>query len=246
MRIFDFLLDFLFPRFCLNCGHDNEYICDKCLGKIKLIKRDVCPICEELSLLGETHRKCRGRLKIDGMIVGADYNDEIVRIIIHKFKYQNATASANELIEKFISPKLTHQLLNYLKIDAITFIPLHADKERKRGFNQSEILAREIGKKLHIPVVNLLKRVVYNPPQMSVKKIEDRKKNVRGIFRPSPLASARGYGTASPLSSGKLNVLLVDDVATSGATLFEATRVLKENGISFIWGLVLARKQKHV
>lgn len=181
------------------------------------------------------------------MIIGADYADPIVKKIVHRFKYQGKTAVAEELAEKFILPKIavgarrlpaiaSRQALQAgaVPLQIITYIPLHPDKERKRGFNQSEILAREIGKRFNIPVVSLLKRTVYNLPQMSLKKVEERRENVKGIF------SFDGR-VENP---SRQNIALVDDVATSGATLAEAAKVLKHHGARQVWGIVLARKQK--
>lgn len=235
MQILNFILDIIFPKICLSCDHySDSYICEKCLGKIKFVGIPSCPICEKPTRFGESHVKCKKRRGIDGLTVGIDYSDETVQKIIHEFKYKGITNSASELVEKFLYPKIRVGGVSVTKGIKITFVPMHPDKERKRGYNQSEILAREIGRVLNLPVVKLLKRVKYNASQMSLKKMEDRKKNVEGIFRPE----------ASSLIFTGMNIILVDDVTTTGATLFEAVRVLKENGAGWVWGTVLARKQK--
>ncbi len=231
--IFNFFLDFLFPKFCLNCGgYNSEFICPGCFAKIKKIKFETCPVCGGNSLLGFTHPGCCGKYRLDGMTVGANYRDPIIQKIIHRFKYQGKTAVAAELVEKLIIEKIQKT-----KINLLTFIPLHPDKERKRGFNQSEIIACEIGKKLNIPVVNLLKRTVYNLPQMSLKDKDKRRENVKGIFKWDK------HGGLS-LQLQNMRIGLVDDVATTGATISEAAWVLKHHGISFVWGVVLARGQR--
>ena len=240
MKIIDLVLDVIFPKICLSCNHYfDSYVCEKCLKKIKFAEIPKCPICEKPTRFGESHAKCRGRLGIDGMTVGADYSDETVQKIIHKFKYKGITNASFDLIEKFLYPKINSRGFPWETPTLITFVPMHPDKERKRGYNQSEILAKEIGKVLNLPVVKLLKRTKYNVSQMSLKKMEERRKNVENIFRPSPL---RGFGAASEYFTG-MNIILVDDVTTTGSTLFEATRVLKENGVKWVWGMVLARRQ---
>lgn len=247
---FDFLIDLFFPKICLNCHrYASDFLCEKCFSKIKLVQKDVCPVCEKLSLRGATHPGCRGKYTLDGLTVATDYANEVVQSLVHKFKYQGMTAAKDLIVEKILMPKLRQDSVwspdkqKEVSSTEITFVPLHPDKERKRGFNQSEILAKELGKRLSIPVVNLLKRVKYNIPQMSIKDAQERKKNVRGIFHPSPLAIARGYGVAGSFLQDKFNVVLVDDVATTGATIKECCRVLKHAGADFVWGIVLARKQ---
>jgi competence protein ComFC len=236
VEILNFILDVVFPKICLSCDHySSSYICEKCLKKIKQADIPKCPICEKPTRFGESHKSCCGRFGIDGMTVGVDYSDETVKKIIHKFKYGGVTNAARDLIEKFLSGKITingGQTRRSVPTIIITYVPMHSDKERKRGYNQSEILAREIGKILNFSVIKLLKRTKYSVSQMSLKKMEERKKNVENIFE------FVGVRLRSPQ-----NIILVDDVATTGATLFEATRVLKENGIKSVWGMVLARKQ---
>jgi competence protein ComFC len=251
VEILNFIFDLVFPKICLGCDYySSSYICDKCLKKIKFADLPKCPICEKPTRFGESHKECRGRFGIDGMTVGVDYSDELVKKIIHKFKYGGVTNAARDLVEKFLGQKICRDVFCGVNLQGstvsvapietiITFIPMHPDKERKRGYNQSEILAREIGEIVNLSVKKLLKRTKYTESQMSVKKMKDRKKNVEGIFRPSPLW---GYGTAS-LIFDEMKVILIDDVATTGATLFEATRVLKENGVKSVWGMVLARRQ---
>ncbi len=232
----EFFLNFLFPKFCLNCGGGNDYLCEKCSTQVDFIKIEVCPVCERLSLYGETHYRCKTAEGIDGMTVGANYGNKIVQKLIHRFKYQGNYAVGDCLVEKFLKEKLlifdNHRIVP--KIDFLTFVPLHSDKERKRGFNQSEILAKRMGTILNLPVANLLKRMVYTDSQMSRKKEKERRENVRGIFE---FVGMDIHGK---------NIAIVDDVATTGATLFECVKVLKRNGAKFVWGVVLARKQPQI
>jgi competence protein ComFC len=239
--IVDFLLDLIFPKICLGCDqYSSSYICAQCLKKIKFAEIPKCPICEKPTRFGESHLKCKGRLGIDGMTVGVDYSAETVKKIIHKFKYGGITNAAKELVEKFLKLYTSRDRSRPVPT-IITFVPMYPDKERKRGYNQSEILAKEIGKILNLPVVKLLNRTKYTVSQMSVKKMEERMKNVEGIFEyvGAEHVLPRGAHSCVPLQK----IILVDDVATTGATLFEATKVLKEKGVKSVWGMVLARRQ---
>ena len=115
---------------------------------------------------------------------------------------------------------------HYRGIDLVVSIPLHPKREKSRGYNQSELLARVIGKELGLPVVNLLARVKNNSSQTGLNE-DERRKNVAGIFR---------FKTGI---NGK-KILLVDDVLTTGATMEEGAKVLKEAGAGEILGAVVA------
>ena len=108
-------------------------------------------------------------------------------------------------------------------------VPLHRRRLRSRGYNQSHLLAKVVGKLLDMPVrQELLMRAKDLPPQVEVRSSEERRANVAGSF-----AAASGVEG--------LSILLVDDVATTGSTLFACAAALKEAGAASVWGLVLAR-----
>ena len=109
-------------------------------------------------------------------------------------------------------------------------VPLHSSRLRSRGYNQSDLLARVAGKLLELPVrEDLLKRANDSPPQVEARNREQRRANVAGNFESS--------GEVAGMS-----VLLVDDVATTGSTLFACAAVLKGAGAASVWGLALARE----
>ena len=100
---------------------------------------------------------------------------------------------------------------------------------RERGYNQAEILAKNLGKRFNIPVKNALERVKVTSTQVILKR-EERRENIRGAFAIKD----------SQIISTNLQVILVDDVITSGATMLEAANVLKRAGIKRVWGIALA------
>ncbi|MEK7524366.1 MAG: phosphoribosyltransferase family protein [Patescibacteria group bacterium] len=109
-------------------------------------------------------------------------------------------------------------------------MPLHPRRHRFRGFNQSKILAQEIGKYWQSPVQEILKRHRYTPPQVELSR-NNRLKNVRGAF-------SLIYGTRI---NPQATYFLIDDVCTTGTTLRECARVLKHHGAQKVWGFVIAR-----
>jgi len=132
---------------------------------------------------------------------------------------------------------LLAQLLNdYLTAnpvpgEVLVPVPLHRKRLRERGYNQSMLLAQELGKLNSLPVVDdCLIRKLHSPPQARTPTVDERRSNVADAF------SCR---------DGRLRdkqVLLIDDVSTSGATLDACARALKEAGAASVWGLVLARE----
>ena len=112
-------------------------------------------------------------------------------------------------------------------------IPLHLSKYRQRGYNQAEILAAGLGSKFSLPVVDLLVRVRATKSQFSL----DRSKRLENIAGAFVLKESGGEVVK------KKTVFLVDDVLTSGATLFEAAKVLKKAGVGKVYGLTLAHGQ---
>ena len=116
------------------------------------------------------------------------------------------------------------QLLNC----SIAPIPLHRNRLRKRGYNHSEILAKGLSEKLGLKTLNLLERVRETKSQFGLK-LDQRKKNIKGAFI---------LNTKYLLPD---TVFLVDDILTTGSTLFEASYVLKKNGVKKVYGLALSR-----
>ncbi len=109
-------------------------------------------------------------------------------------------------------------------------IPLFSSKLRKRGYNQAEILAKELSKKFNLPFQNILKRARDTKSQFKLSK-KDREANIKGAFK-----MENGEWKMKNTS-----ILLVDDVVTTGSTLLEAANILKRNGAKRVIGLTLAR-----
>jgi len=115
--------------------------------------------------------------------------------------------------------------------EALVPVPLHHKRLRERGYNQSSLLAQELGKLINLPVVDgWLIRLRHAPPQARTSTVEQRRSNVAGAF------TCRDHRLR-----GK-PVLLIDDVSTSGATLDACAAALKATGVTSVWGLVLARE----
>jgi len=150
-----------------------------------------------------------------------------MRQAIHQLKYRNLRALVTPLAEL-----LTDYLVaNPLPGEVLVPVPLHRKRLRERGYNQSTLLARQLGRLTRLPVVDdcLIRRRAA-PPQARTSTVDERHSNVADAFA----------GSGQRLR-GK-QVVLVDDVATSGATLNACAAALKAAGATSVWGLVLARE----
>ena len=220
-------LDLIFPKFCLGCKKPGNYLCLNCLQKIPLVKLTLCPLCEKPSPYGLTHPACKTSLGLDGMVVLSDYRG-ITRTLIQKVKYKSVFDLSKTLADIFIQQYPSF----FFTPDMVTFIPLYPSREKARGFNQSLLLAKLLAKNYGWAFVQILKRVKNNKPQMSINNYQLRRKNIKGAFAVQQAGLIKGK-----------DVVIVDDVTTTGATILEATKVLKRNGVRTVWGMVLARKQ---
>ena len=238
-NIKNFLLDLIFPRYCLGCGTEmaskqSVLVCDACFDKIALNSGIQCHICGLRNDKG-TCQKCRQKTPLKGLLAASQYKNPILKEMIHQFKYQSVESLKKPLAELIIVYITKELLTNKLKNSVLVPIPLTLGRKSVRGFNQSELLAKEIGKFLNCPVINLLKRKKFTSPQAEISDWQKRKENISGAFCLSP-AYPQIYRFRKPIK-----VIIVDDVSTSGATLEEAARVLKEAGVKEIYGLVVAK-----
>jgi len=231
------LADILFPKSCLGCGRSGGYICENCLSKVRTPK-PVCPECLKPSIDGMTHTKCLRPLGLDGLISLWNY-EGVVRKAILALKYKYAEEIAQELSQYAVEALETRNSFclipaspagRYTSISLVP-IPLYWLRKNWRGFNQAE----EIGKTIsggvgwkHEP--NLLIRKKLKVPQTSLKRRE-RLSNVQGIFAVSLNIDISQYP----------NIVLFDDVWTTGSTLKEVAKVLKRAGVKKVWGVTLAR-----
>jgi len=219
------VIDLLFPQWCVGCGKEGSFICDSCRSSMTRIMPPLCPKCGKPQPNGALCSSCANwQAVIDG--IRSPFRFEgIIRQAIHQLKYRNLRALATPLA----------QLLNdYLRNnpvpgEVLVPVPLHRKRIRDRGYNQSSLLANELGKLTDLPVVDgCLIRRQYTPPQARTSTVAERRSNVTNAF------ICRDHRLR-----GK-QVLLIDDVSTSGATLDACASALKE--ATSVWGLVLAKE----
>lgn len=218
-------LDLFFPRWCISCGKEGDYICGSCREKLPVITPPICPLCGRPQSQAAICRSCSDDSpEIDG-IRSPFLFDGVIRQAIHELKYRNLRA---------LAPTLAGFLYDYVKEDPVTGdvlvpVPIHRKRHRERGYNQSALLAKELGRLTGLPVVTGgLIRKSHALPQARSAGVSERRQNVSEAFA---------------CLDGRLRdkrVLLIDDVSTSGATLNACAGVLKSAGATTVWGLTLA------
>ena len=231
-------LDSLFPIFCLSCRKEGFWLCENCLAEMKILDFQVCPACEDsITDKGFLCFACREtrKLHLDGLIAAVSYENPAARKMVHNFKYR-FVSDISEPLAKLICRALIRN--DAALPDFIIPVPLHPKRLRWRGFNQSLLLAKHISDKLaplmEIEILDILQRKKFNRPQMQIKNYQERLKNMQNIFALLP-------DTNLDLIKNK-NILLIDDIATTGATLEECAKVLKSAGAKKVFAAVVARQ----
>lgn len=207
----DSALRLLFPPRCVLCGRESDLVCESC-GRSFPPRLDPDAIPKLTGI-----RAARAVWPYEGN----------VREIVRRYKYNGLRS---------LAPVLALQMMNVLSewgpaIDLIVHVPVHPARLRERGFDQSELLARELSPMTELVAVPALARLRETGVQARAMSAAERSQNVRGAFHVPDAAQIQ-----------RANVLLIDDVLTTGATLGEAARALRRDGVSNVYALTLAHE----
>lgn len=230
------ILDFLFPKRCVNCRKLGAYICTSCFTYISFIESGICVVCQRAAIGGITHPICKTSYTTDGVFSSLVYKG-VVKKLIYQFKYKPHITALKDVLSDLFYENLIQKEAFYRQINQESIlvpIPLHSSKLRKRGYNQAHLLAEGLAKRFGLEVVDCLERNRDTKTQVGLTQ-DLRLSNVRGAFG----VKKSFYPTIKEWQQ----IFLVDDVSTSGATLKEAAKVLKKEGVKKVWGLTLAHGQ---
>ncbi len=229
-RIWEFLLQLLFPRRCPVCDDivvpAGGKICPACLGKLKPVSAPWCMKCgKKLSKQGEYCSDCR-RKGHDFARGRGLYEYGSAAISIYRFKYGNRQEYGD-----FFGEQMAEYLGDFVRSirpDALIPVPLHKKRLAARGYNQARLLAEAMGKRLGIPVRSDVLVRVKNTRPLKSENPEERQNNLKKAFN---------IGR----NDVKLKrVVLVDDIYTTGSTVDEAARTLKAAGAEEVYFVALA------
>jgi len=233
--VIDFLLDLIYPPRCIFCEdiipiEEERAICKNCKNIISFVKGKVCQKCGKLLEDDMSKDVCIDCIK------NTQYYDKglalfvyegLVRDMIYRFKYGGHKEYAKYLGE-FLSEKIRKERLEE-KIDLIIPIPIHSNRRKKRGYNQCEELAKVISKKLNIPMnASVLIRKKETKPQSGLS-FTQRKNNMKDAFE-----------LKNTFDIYHKNILLIDDIYTTGATINSCSKLLKKKNANEVYFLTLS------
>lgn len=229
--------DVIFPPQCLGCAEilhpqKGKLFCPVCKEKIRFITGDICPVCGTIfpDSPAKSHLcgNCLGNKTYFSCARAVVSYETIILHAIHQFKYGN-NISVGAWLASFMAD-FSFPDVDFTEYSLMIPVPLHIKRLRQRGFNQALILARAIGKKWQIPVnFSLLKRHKFTETQTGMNKTE-RKQNIKGAFEVRAKENITGK-----------NIIIVDDVYTTGATVNECAKTLLNAGAQKVIVLTLAR-----
>lgn len=230
------ILDYIFPRKCLGCGKEDGYLCESCRGEIQMIRTQCCPRCRRAQIEGIfCNKRCAENFNFDQLIVCLEYSkSNLISKMVVQFKYR-FSEDLVEILGKIMKHALagfSHNFKNNEDGVLLIPVPLSDGRMKFRGFNQSLLLAQYLAKSFSgMKVYDCMAR-------------EDGSEQQAGRARRERLKNLENKISVKNDWAEKLkskNVILIDDIATTGTTLNECAKVLKLAGVDQVCGLVLAR-----
>jgi len=214
MKLKNFFLDLLFPKFCFGCKKEGAFLCEDCLSTIELFRK---------------HQRFKNQF-LDDLFIATIYKNFIVKRLILALKYEPFVREIGKDLANII--KFHFQSLdkrpNFSEFILIP-VPLSKKRLKWRGFNQTEEIGKEISKFFKIPLENdCLIKIKETLPQVELPE-KERRRNQKGVFIVKNKRKVEGK-----------KFLVLDDVFTTGATLTEIAKVLKENGAKKVFGVAVA------
>lgn len=223
-------LDEVFPPnvSCYNCNNEiknkNPYsLCEECLKEIKPIKYP-CKICgDELNSFTEVCDNCKNNKRYFDYVSSVTIFSGVAKNLVYKLKYGDCAYTAKTIAEYLAS---AFNGGKYEAIDIVTCVPISSEKLKIRGYNQTEEILKEFIKYVNIPCsASILKRVKDTITQTALTKTS-RQENLQSAFEVVEVDKIKNK-----------NVLVIDDVITTGSTLDAIAKALKEKGANKVYGL---------
>jgi len=218
------IVDTLYPPVCVNCRiripEQKVWLCGNCYDKLNYLPEQHCPKCGYPAEEAECFN-CAENSYVFKQAISAFLYDEAAKALVHEMKYNGLKDIAEWFANQMYKVALNEK--PFADVDYVTAVPLHRVRRRERGFNQSDLIARELASKMDKTYTDkALVRKTYTASQ-TILNSAARRKNLKDAFRAGSLKL-----------TGK-KVLLVDDVFTTGTTVNEAAKTLLQAGAEKVY-----------
>ncbi|MDE7084416.1 MAG: double zinc ribbon domain-containing protein [Clostridia bacterium] len=227
MKIFDKIMDVFFPEnfTCDICGieiFNGDNLCEKCRGTVTVNNKFTCPVCGRKTLSLQLCLECKAQPPLYDKAVSPLVYSGGAQKLIGKFKHDQP------YLKKYLARLIYAKCGSLKDAEAVCYVPMTRAAERNRGYNQSYLLARELSKKLKLPLLkNAVKKIKKSASQKSLTK-KERAENLKSCFKADKSAV-----------EGK-TLILVDDVLTTGATADAVSGELKKRGAKKVYLVTVA------
>ncbi len=223
MSLIEHIISLYAPHLCVSCGREADaLLCSGCTAELPVVAAR-CYKCKAVSRGSKTCQTCHSNTPLSHVYAATYYDNESVRKLLYLAKYGRAIAGAQSMADCIVPI-----LQGVPDCAVLAPVPTASSRVRQRGYDQSVLLAREIGARTGRPVAQFLARLG-QAHQVGAGRAE-RINHLQGAFRPLHTRSIRGA-----------HVVLVDDVLTTGATLETAARALKAAGAAQVDAVVFAQ-----
>lgn len=234
-KIKKFLLDIIFPQFCVLCAREGYCVCPDCLSAVSILEHQFCPVCGTRCFKRNICKNCAKKTNLSGVFSAAPYSDYVVKKSLSFLKYEPYIKDLSNILADLIITHfhiLDNNRANQALNKAILIpVPLSKQKMKIRNFNQSEEITKHIAARLKLQLANNV--LIKTKPTLSQVglPLRQRKENIIDSF-----------ACANPGAIKNKKIMLVDDVFTTGSTLEECARVLKSAGAKEIYAATAARE----
>lgn len=220
--LLDSLLNIVAPFDCLGCGLEGELVCKNCLPSIATTKKSSCFLCNRLTLEWRVCPSCSKKTKLRAVAVSSHYEGK-VKTLIRQLKYEHTVAAAKPL-----ACLIGRTIPASFKPGVVTWAPAATSRLHQRGYNPAKLIANALAKELNLPVAETLGRHGQSRQVGTTRRKRfTQAENTMYVIRKSKVKSRK--------------LLVVDDVVTTGATINECGRVLKDAGAEAVWGAAAAK-----